>query len=102
MSLLFGARIFRNLLCITDKGRERVEPVRTRGEGGSIFRVFVRTWFMDDPLINKLLFCSCSILVYLNWKTSIISIRRLFVKNCCQLHYHCNFINNLLLKEPKD
>jgi len=30
-----------------------VEPVRTRGERGSIFRDYVQTSFMDGPLTDK-------------------------------------------------
>jgi len=55
-SALFGAkklRIFLNLWCVrTDMGGRGVKPVRTfcrQGRGGSIFRDFMRTSFMDGP-----------------------------------------------------
>jgi len=50
-SVLFGAknfRFFEFFVCHTDR---EVEPVRTGGKRGSIFRNFVRTSVMDDPLI---------------------------------------------------
>jgi len=44
------------MVCLQGQGEERrVEPVRTfanKGDRGSVFRDFVRTSFMDGPLLT--------------------------------------------------